>query len=72
MAEVDKDIFRLTIELARWQGLHIGTLKGILWWEDLPKELKSNLENRIKELESETTPIRKNLVQTVLTKRGLI
>ena len=71
MTEVDKDIFRLTIELSRTRGMYIGTLKGILWW-DLPKELKSNLENRIKELEAETTPIRKNLVQTVLNKRGLI
>ena len=72
MAEVDKDIFRLTIELSRWQGLHIGTLKGILWWEDLPKELKSNLENRVKELEAETTSTRKNLVKKVLDRRGLI
>lgn len=32
-------------------GNYIGTLKGILCWEEIPKELALKLKNKIKELE---------------------
>ena len=70
MNDKDNKIFKLTIELATMQGLYIGTLKGILWW-DLPEELRSNLEDRIKKLEVEATPTRKALVETVVSKKNV-
>ena len=70
MNDKDNKIFKLTIELATMQGLYIGTLRGILWW-DLPEELRSNLEDRIKKLEVEATPTRKALVETVVSKKNV-
>ena len=44
---------KIKIKFARLQGEYVGTLKGILWW-DIPKELKTKLEDTISKLENNT------------------
>lgn len=51
MNSKDKEIYILKIKLAKLSGLFVGTLNGILFWDDLPEELRDNLKKILEKLE---------------------